>query len=209
MPKQYLIAFSGTHGTGKSTTIKNLVSSRDDMFEDPLKVSRKVQTLLGYEKLEEAYKTPKRMIEFQELILEQKIIGDNGVVRLTNKPIILTERSYLDIAAYALQWSLRVIEKCRLTAMGTQQITDWYLQYEKRCLNEMKRYDGLVFVYPLTLIEFEAENNRADLKSRDFIHSRISDYVSRLEIPITILEIDSVHTRIVRCNNFITNLIGK
>lgn len=206
MTKQYLIAFSGTHGAGKSTTIKNLVASRDDIYEDPIKVSRKIQALLGYKKLEDAYSTPKRMIEFQELILEEKILRDKNVFDATSKRVILTERSYLDVAAYTLQWVNRLLEN-KLT--DTLSLTKWYLRYEKRCLDEMYRYDGVIFVNPLIDTTFDIEPNRADLESRDFIYNTLLEYLKNYNIPIEILESASINSRVNRCSNFIDKLIGK
>lgn len=212
MPKihsdQLLIAFSGTHGTGKSTTIKTLTSFRNDVYEDPLKVSRECQKVLGYKKLEDAYTTPKRMIEFQEMILETKISSDADIFYTTDKKIILTERSYLDIAAYTLQWVIRLIES-KLSAEEIRALMQWYLRYEKRCMNMMYRYDGLIFVSPLTAVEFDVEPNRADLYSRDFIHETILDYLKNYDISMSILESDSVDSRVIQCNDFINRLIGK
>lgn len=171
-----LIAFSGTHGTGKSSTIKRLVELYpNSILEDTFKVSRECQKLLGYEKLSEAYETPERMMRFQEFVLSEKRKSDYSYLISATSPIILTERSYLDIAAYTNEWVNRLIKNYSMTASEQTELKQWYKNYKRRCSEYMHVYSGLIIVHPLTFTEFEHDPNRADLESRDNVHNFIMD----------------------------------
>lgn len=215
-----LIAFSGTHGTGKSSTIKRLVELYPrSIEEDTFKVSRECQKLLGYEKLSEAYETPERMMRFQEFILSEKRKSDYSYLS-SSSPIVLTERSYLDIAAYTNEWINRLIKNYPMNATEQVELFQWYANYKRRCSECMHVYSGLIIVHPLTFTEFEHDPNRADLESRDNIHNFIMDELISgdfmtgtfnlstvtLQKPIQHLKSDLLENRVIKCKEFIDEI---
>lgn len=207
-----LIAFCGTHGTGKTSTIRELASRNTKLiFEDMFKVSRECQKKLGYEKLSEAYETINRMKEFQELILEEKRKSDYLILKYANKPFAITERSYLDIAAYTKEWVTRLYHNS--TAFELRNLLVWYDNYYKKCIELMSIYSNLIFVYPLQNFDFEIDKNRADLKSRDNIHNFIMNelidgYISTKiqQQKILHLKSNTLENRVKICENFINNI---
>jgi len=216
-----LIAFSGTHGTGKSSTIKRLVEMYpDSISEDVFKVSRECQKLLGYEKLSEAYETPDRMMQFQELILSEKRKSDYSYLISPPSSVVLTERSYLDIAAYTNEWVNRLIKNYLMNANEQIELKYWYENYRRRCSEYMHLYSGLIVVHPLTFTEFEHDPNRADFESRDNIHNFImdelvgSDFMNgtfnlstiTLQKPIYHLKSDILENRVAKCKEYIDEI---
>ena len=216
-----LIAFSGTHGTGKSSTIKRLTELYpNSIVEDTYKVSRECQKFLGYENLSEAYETPDRMMRFQELILSEKRKSDYSYLISPPANIILTERSYLDIAAYTNEWVNRLIKNYPMNATEQIELKTWYSQYRIRCSEYMHLYSGLIVVHPLTFTEFEQDPNRADFESRDNIHNFIMDELIggdflngtfnlstvTLQKPIFHLRSDILENRVAKCKEYIDEI---
>jgi hypothetical protein len=208
-----LIAFCGTHGTGKSSTIKKLSDMYSNfIYEDTFKVSRTCQEKLGYSKLDEAYETIPKMKQFQELILKEKRKSDYNILLSSNKSISITERSYLDIAAYAKEWVTRLCLNKNISEADILDLHSWYKNYFERCCEMMSLYSGLILVYPLDNIEFEKDPNRADLASRDNIHNFIIDKLTSnklcFNLPILHLKSDTLNERVQICINYINELLN-
>jgi|GEM_PF-1252804 hypothetical protein len=173
-----IIAFSGTHSTGKSTTVNDL-KNQPDFYIDDFKVSRFVQQKLGYAKLEEAYKTPEKLIEFQMEILGQKADHDGELLdnpKLKHKTIIV-ERSLFDIAAYTNLWLKRVLASEYNAFLPTEyreELRKWSEAFSRKCLTMQSwLYGGVALFLINDDVAFVEDPNRADYYSRQWIQDEI------------------------------------
>ena len=173
-----IIAFSGTHSTGKSTTVNDLRNS-PDFYVDDFKVSRFVQQKLGYANLEEAYKTPEQLIEFQMEILGQKVDHDGELLdnpKLKHKTIIV-ERSLYDIAAYTSLWVKRILaseDSWFLPTSYREELREWDKAFSKKCLKMQSHlYGGIALFLINEDVAFSQDPNRADYHSREWIQDEI------------------------------------
>jgi len=162
-----LVAVSGTHGSGKSSILNGLASK----FEvDDYKVSRAVQAELGVENLQELITSFYKMKAYQDKVFEYKWARDSAIATngLDDK-IVLTERSFFDIAAYTEVWLSRYK---KLSA--DQQM--WWENYKAKCIEAQHIYSGLVIVHAHPNIDFELDPNRADEESRSQFENLLISY---------------------------------
>lgn len=159
-----LFAISGPQGTGKTTILSDLSISDigESIYIDEYKVSRNIQSLLGYEKLSDAYKTPKSMMEFQEKIIDAKYNRDSRLKESIFLPYIFTERSFLDIVVYSAIWISKLVQKMSTSQSEIDNMNDWYKDYSAKCAEYQKIYNGLFYISLNKNIKFEEDKNRAD-----------------------------------------------
>ena len=93
-----LVGVSGAQGAGKSTLLEGLKAK--GWAVDSFKVSRAVQKKLGWDSLERVMDDVHTMQRFQEEVLHQKLLRDFDMGRLETSGVVLTERTFADIAAY-------------------------------------------------------------------------------------------------------------
>lgn len=211
-----LIAISGTHGSGKSTLIKELSSVKyyvpafleqfsdtPSLYIDDFKVSRTVQAQFGMT-LAEAEQDIDTLIRFQEAIIEQKLNHDE---KLKERPedFVIVERSLLDVFTYASIW-------CQNNREQLAQHLHWYTEYHSRCLKGQMIYDGVVFVPSHSEVPFEAEANRAPLETRElfeeiFTNTLIRSMEWRNELlAFTVVKVWPLHLRVAQVLNFLNTL---
>lgn len=172
----HLIPLSGTHGCGKSTLVKML--KEKNWAVDEFQVSRYVQKeIFNVNSLSEVLTNPYSVMAFQEMILREKYDHDkrlnksisNSKVssRAIQQGIILTERSFADIAAYAALW---------LTRFGKHDIyTRWLKNYLMSCARyQFELYAANIYVSPID--HWEEDPNRAFKEDRDFVNGVIFDF---------------------------------
>lgn len=207
-----MIAFSGTHSTGKSTTINDLKSVQD-FYVDDFKVSRSVQKKFGYSTLEEAYETPEQLIEFQMEILGQKVDHDGELLdnpRLKNKTIIV-ERSLFDVAAYTHLWVKKVLSSERswhLPSEYREELRLWTDAFTKKCLiMQSQLYSGVALFLINDGVIFEQDANRAGYDSRQWIQDEILMLsTSLLGPPIKMISYSERAYRVTQIKNFAKDL---
>lgn len=207
-----IIAFSGTHSTGKSTTINDLRAAQD-FYVDDFKVSRFVQKKLGYSTLEEAYATPEKLIEFQLEILGQKADHDGELIdnpKLKNK-IIIVERSLFDIAAYTNLWVKRVLASEHtwyLPSLYREELRLWSEAFSKKCLvMQSQLYGGIGLFLINEDVAFVREANRADYDSRQWIQDEILMLsTTLLGPPVKMISHSDRSYRVTQIKNFAKDL---
>jgi predicted ATPase len=188
-----LVAITATHGTGKTTLLNELAFSGFNV--DNFKVSRSIQKHLGYNSLDEIDSFEK-MKEFQEKVLEAKFDHD---YKLKNKnELILVERSFLDILAYAEHWVSRF-------NLSETQIKKWLNGYTCACLKSQSLYDATIFIHPHQDLLFEHDKNRASLETQNKIHSRLSQLCQYEKNVLSITDLD-LSTRVSQSINFLKGL---
>src|SRR5690349_4606584 len=106
-----LIGLSGPQGGGKTTLLDGL--KEKGIVVDDFKVSRQVQKELGWDSLENVLKNPETMMKFQAKVRDVKYVRELENKERTDADIILTERTFADIASYTQLWCWELVESDR------------------------------------------------------------------------------------------------
>jgi predicted ATPase len=195
-----IFAVSGVAGAGKSSVLEELV--RRGYKVDDYKVSRAVQTEMGFSSLADATRTPDDVIKFQQTVLNKKYdrekflddtFGDNE--------IIFTERSFMDIAVYNEIWFSKFLENKQISL---QNFLVWVAEYSLSCYQYQRVYSGVIYLPMMECVKFQEDAHRApsevsettDRLSRVFLESQGS-------IPHWVLQQQSVSDRATEIENFI------
>lgn len=197
-----LIGITGAQGAGK-TTLLNELKLRGYHVDD-FKVSRAVQAELGWKSLEQVTASGTTMMHFQELVLDRKLQHDLQQKQLSDD-VLLTERTFADIAAYTMRWAWQLVDEDKLSFDEAAKFNTYYVG---RCLEaQLKCYDGVI-VLPFMegVVKFEHDPHRASYSS---INSVFDDMVSFMNssslkhVPTFHISQATVEDRAVACENFI------
>lgn len=165
MSKITIIGFTGSHNTGKTTTLDAIENRGLPLvFVDTHSVSRSAQAyhFPGMNLSEIVTSTESAMF------LQDKILSAlEARVKMFKHPSYLEERNIVyfasrtpvDFYAYAKVWGGSE-EACKTT-----KYTDWLANYKQRCVDAMRHFDMLVY-FPITKIPFVAEKNRGSLDTQ-------------------------------------------
>lgn len=166
-----IISVSGAQGAGKSTTIECL-ATRHHYVTDAFSTPRYVQHQLGYKTLSEVLASPIEDIKkYQLAILEAKYIRETkNIITPTDCGVIIVERNFIDIFAFALQWALD---------SRNDEFVEWVNEdFYVKCIAYQKAVN-YVSILLAPLATFEPDVRRASEDSRFIIHDRMhSTFVS-------------------------------
>lgn len=199
-----LIGISGAQGAGKGTVLTALTEKQWKV--DTFKVSRAVQEALGWSSLKTVYDSFDTMQHFQNEIFNKKLAND---LVLRNQPeIILTERTFADIAAYTAFWTWELVQHGKVMM---DEASTFLTSFTKRCANaQYDVYAGTVLI-PLmphmrqTIID-EADVHRADVKSADSIFDDVERFLETY-VPYTPrlrISSETVNDRVIEIERFLT-----
>ena len=194
-----LIAILGSQGVGKSTLLNQL--AMHDYTVDSYKVSRSVQKEMGYQSLSEAVETFSQMRDFQENVIQRKYSHDLQLsLNAASKDVVLVERSFYDILAYAELWTEHFAESNSI-------VSSWLDGYKQACIQYQREiYDGLILVEPNSHITFENDPERACEKTQKRIDLRLKELCSYTEVPILHISEFDLRARVNSAINFISKL---
>lgn len=219
-----LIGISGAQGAGKSTLLKELAAR--GWAVDDFKVSRAVQTALGWDTLERVMDSPETMMQFQTEVFKQKLTRDSHLSALVIAPlkthsgrayshssqdtktsIMLTERTFADILAYTSHWCWKFVDEHRL---NIKTAIDFLVEYTIDCQNaQLKIYSGAILLPFMDHVIWEADPNRAKRSDVDLIFENIEKFMER-RTPIThrrmTISSKSVPDRVTEVERFLESL---
>lgn len=164
-----LISISGAAGTGKSTLL-NAIQKQDDLaVVDDFKVARSVLSQLG-KSLNEILTDYRQVINFQEMILEQKIEHDSGIkFRFNASNRVYVERCPADFIAFVHTWSKRI---------QNPVFDSWIKSYEARCFDSMSIYD-VSFILPPGHFDHFDDGVRAGADTQDDTHNHLCSFLGK------------------------------
>ncbi|MGL4394466.1 MAG: ATP/GTP-binding protein [Brevinema sp.] len=135
------IAFTGTHGIGKTTLATWLASTLDVTYIPEF----------AREFLENGFQlhSPTDLLDFETQILRKKIECEQKALSLNTQ--MVADRSYLDYSVYLKHGLSRFpYEDIKDLAYKNQKVTHYFNEYESECLEHNKIYDIIFFVTPFT-----------------------------------------------------------
>lgn len=177
-----VVGLSGAQGGGKSTMLLEL-RARGWALDD-FRVSRAVQKQLGWDSLDRVMESPHTMMEFQNEVYQQKFANDYKLQQLpgarTMDPkgeVILTERTFADICAYANLWSWRFVDSGKLS-LG--EAIDFLTDFTHRCAKAHNTIYGATLLLPLmSHVEWENDPNRASKADVVSVFEDIERFIER------------------------------
>lgn len=169
---QHHIALSGAQGGGKSSLLAEL--SRRGYDVDQFRVSRAVQSQLGWESLDRVMESPRTMMEFQEEVYQQKYANDRAL-HFNSNVYTFVERSFADIAAYTTTWMWKFVDRGDISlneAMG------WLSGYLKRCaLAQREVYSATIILPLMEHVVFENDPHRAKKEDVDEVFENLQRFL--------------------------------
>lgn len=170
-----LVGVSGTQGAGKSTLIDGLKNR--GWATDPFKVSRAVQAELGWESLERVMDDVETMKRFQEEVLRQKLLRDFDMGRLETDGVILTERTFADIAAYTTHWCWEHIDRRNWTV---DEASAWLTPYLSQCASaQLECYSAVILLPYMKSVKWQDDPHRAGAEFRDSFFDDVNGFCRR------------------------------
>jgi hypothetical protein len=160
-----IVALCGSHGTGKSTVIKEAIARGIKVSDAQL--SRTAQAKLGWETLTRAQDSLENMWLLQNAVVHAMLERDEA---LDSEELNVVERSPADAWAYTRMW---------LTRHGIDPYRDpEAIIYRKTLETHAKMaYDAFVIIPIREEIPFVEEPNRADLASREQIDQYVREFI--------------------------------
>lgn len=173
-----VVAFSGPQGSGKSTLLSKLKET--GFFVDDYRVSRAVQTQLGWEKLDHVMQDVATMQFFQEKIFEEKYKRDS-FLKKRNELFVLTERSFADIAAYTSYWCWEHVHR---NNWSLRAAIDWLQPYYLQCVAAQHELYRVTVLLPfMQHVKWENDPKRAPQNSVDIIQEYIETFLNTPQAP--------------------------
>lgn len=159
-----VIGLSGPQGGGKTTLLNGL--KEKGLYVDDFKVSREVQAQLGWDSLDRVLDKVDTMMAFQTKIVNVKRERDEQNRARTDVDIILTERTFADIAAYTQLWSLELAHAGKWTVEDAMQFA---VEFVSDCSYFQHSYAGNMLLPFMPHIAWQADPNRARHDHIEFI----------------------------------------
>jgi hypothetical protein len=202
-----VVGLSGAQGAGKSTVLKGLAVR--GWTVDEFRVSRAVQAALGWSTLEDATSDPERMVTFQEEVFRQKLERDTylGESCGSGAPyLVLTERTFADVAAYTAQWTWRLVDK----GWDIREAHPWLALYLDRCRAAQRFcYEAVILLPYMDVVEWQHDPARASRWTVDAVYGDIDSFVNSplflTQAKMTVTE-PSVDGRVAQINHFLEKL---
>ncbi len=181
--KKYVVALSGTHGTGKSTVLQGVKKAGYPVVETQL--SRAAQAALGWDKLSRAQESAENMWKLQDALLISMQARDEAIKK--TRTVTLVERSPADLYAYTKMWCTR---------LKIPDFDERLVSYTQKCREHYEKfYTSLIIVPMVDEVKFVAEPNRADLESRVIVDRDVREFVVLHTVPSHVLYRTSIDGR--------------
>ena len=195
-----VIGLSGAQGAGKSTLLSEVRARGWSL--DEFKVSRSVQRELGWESLDRVLDSFVTMVQFQHEVFRQKLKHDlelsraKGARTIDQKGhVILTERTFADVWAYANLWAWRFLDQGRARF---NEVHSFLLAFTRLCSEAQNAvYSGVLLLPLMDHIQWENDANRASRGDADSVYENIQWFMGRraLNIPTATISGISVPER--------------
>lgn len=195
-----VVGVSGAQGAGKTTLLEGLKAA--GFTVDDFKVSRAVQRSLGWETLHRVMDNVETMVLFQEEIARQKMDRDSELGRQSGT-LILTERTFADIHAYATFWAWEHVDR---GSWSFDEAARWLTNYSGMCrAAQEKLYSGLILLPLMPEVRWQSDPHRASLESSGEIFNDIESFCRHHSQAVTLTSANSFE-RIRQARMFLESL---
>lgn len=166
-----VVGLSGPQGGGKTTLLNGLKDH--GIIVDDFKVSREVQKQLGWDSLSQVMESPETMMQFQAKVRDVKYVRELENKARTDVDMILTERTFADVASYTQLWCWELTEAGKWT-IG--EAIEFLLGYVHQCQEYQLVYAGNLILPSMPHVQFQADPHRAEKKHIDFVTEQMDRF---------------------------------
>lgn len=201
-----IVAVSGPQGCGKGSMISEIANidfttALNYFFIDDFKVSRAVQKEMGFSSLSDVYTDMSVMLQFQNKILDVKKESLYELQQFVGRDFIITERSFLDIAAYFELWCEKQMHAGNITE---DQFLDLTQNYAKKCYSYQKEFCDVNVIIPMMdCVEFEHDQHRAGKEDIDRFYELLMKHVVASETRCFFVTQETIKDRAFQVINFL------
>lgn len=199
-----VIGLSGPQGGGKTTLLNGLADM--GIVVDDFKVSREVQRQLGWENLSQVMESPDTMMAFQAKVRDVKYAREWENQQRTDVDLILTERTFADIASYTQLWAWELVDQGR---WELRDAVEFLLGYVDDCKKNQLVYAGNLILPSMPHVQWRADPHRAEKRHIEFVTEqmdRFFDLVHPRTVPTFRITEGSVAGRVEQARNWIWDL---
>lgn len=199
-----LIGLSGPQGGGKTTLLNGLKDK--SIVVDDFKVSREVQKQLGWDSLSQVMESPDTMMAFQAKVRDVKYVRELENAARTDVDMILTERTFADIATYTQLWSWELVDAGK---WEVKDAIEFLVGYVELCKSNQKVYAGNLILPAMPHIKFEADPHRAEKRHIEFVAEQLDrffDLAHPRTVPTFKITEPSVDGRVAQVNAWLEKL---
>lgn len=171
-----IVGISGAQGGGKSSLLNEL-KARGYTVDD-FRVSRAVQAQLGWSSLDNVMESFDTMRAFQDEVFNQKYEQEMSYVNDGKPGMILTERTFADIFAYAQLWTWKLLDN----GEDPRKIMAWLGQYYKKCQQaQIECYSATILLPLMPHVVFEADPHRAKKEDTTRVYEEITRFMDLIK----------------------------
>jgi predicted ATPase len=199
-----VVGLSGPQGGGKTTLLNGLKDK--GIYVDDFKVSRQVQKELGWDSLSNVLTDPKTMMQFQAKVRDVKYVRELENKANTDYDIILTERTFADIASYTQLWCWELADSGK---WEVQEAVEFLVSYVDMCKNNQNVYSGNLLLPSMPHVAWQADPHRAEKAHIEFVTEQLDrffDLAHPRNIPVFRITEGSVDGRINQTYEWIKTL---
>lgn len=200
-----VVGISGAQGAGKTSLLTEL--EKRGYALDSFKVSRAVQTALGWHSLDEVMSSVETMEEFQTEVYAQKFGRDKHLAQVSDDSIVLTERTFADIDAYTHQWVWSFVDQGKLTL---EAALEFLTPYHRRCTEaQASIYSGVILLPFMDHVVWQDDPNRAKRADVDRIYEHIERFMTQSSLfqkKVLVITAKSVEDRADQVEEFLKTL---
>lgn len=170
-----VIGLSGAQGGGKSSLLIELENRGWQL--DKFRVSRAVQAQLGWDRLDTVMESWETMTRFQEEVFAQKYEHDFALSEQKADEIVLTERTFADIAAYTALWTWKHVDR---GSVSFETAVAWLNKYVGRCVEAQKMYTAIMLLpYMPEVVAWEDDKNRAARADVNAVYEDVERFIQK------------------------------
>lgn len=190
-----VVGISGSQGAGKSSLLSALITQGHHV--DAFKVSRAVQSQLGWTSLDRVTESFEVMARFQDEVFNQKLLNDI-TLKDSDKPVIFTERTFGDIYAYTRLWTDKLVTQRRVKAIAA---STFLFNFHKKCVKaQADCYTTTVVVPMMPHLKFEFDLNRASENDIPEMYRLLMEF---LGVDTYVITQKSIDDRVTETINFL------
>lgn len=199
-----LIGISGPQGGGKTTLLNGL---RGKGFAvDDFKVSRAVQAELGWERLDNVLTDFETMKTFQQKVSDVKHAREQENLERTDVELILTERTFADIAAYTHLWCWELAHDNKVRVSDAIR---FLFKFIDECAARQHVYDAVIMLPSMPNVAWQVDANRAKEEHIEYILDQLDYFLKERNpwnVPVFRITAGSVEDRINQVDDWIKTL---
>lgn len=202
-----IVPISGVQGSGKSTlqnALAEIQTPNISIYSDTYKVSRAVQNRLGVASLSDVISSVESFTNFQDAILREKD-KSLSLLKSAAHDVVITERSFIDIAAYHNIWALQFYDRGAYTL---SEVNDKISSYTDKCIKLQNYHFASNIIVPKnSAIVFEYDPNRADEELSDQFFEQYMSILEKTNQSAFIISTQSVAERVAEAVSFLERMV--